>query len=130
MALEHHDAGSPIPEEQLPDFAEHCLRHGVQAVCVTLDQRGCVAYHLDDSGGLVEEEIPRIVVEHVVDATGAGDSFAAGMAFGFLQDHDIVSAPPVRQRHGCAAGQRLGPRRLPPAGGDQQADRPHLRALR
>ena len=100
MALEHHDAGNPIPEEQLPVFAEHCLRHGVQAVCVTLDQRGCVAYHLDDSGGLVEEEIPRIVVDDVVDATGAGDSFAAGMAFGFLQDHDIVSAA----RYGNAMG--------------------------
>jgi adenosine kinase len=99
-ALAHHDAGNPIPEEQLPEFAEHCLRHGVQAVCVTLDQRGCVAYHLDGSGGLVEEEIPRIVVENVVDATGAGDSFAAGMAFGFLQDHDIVSAA----RYGNAMG--------------------------
>jgi sugar/nucleoside kinase (ribokinase family) len=100
IELEHHHAGNPIPEEQLPDFAEHCLRHGVQAVCVTLDQRGCVAYHLDESGGLVEEEIPRIVVDDVVDATGAGDSFAAGMAFGFLQDHDIVSAA----RYGNAMG--------------------------
>ena len=59
-----------------------------------------MAYHLDESGGLVEEEIPRIVVDDVVDATGAGDSFAAGMAFGFLQDHDIVSAA----RYGNAMG--------------------------
>ena len=100
IALEHHDAGAPISTELLPEFAEHCLRHGVKAVCVTLDQRGCVAYHLDEGGGLVEEEIPRIVVEDVVDATGAGDSFAAGMAFGFLQDHDIVSAA----RYGNAMG--------------------------
>jgi sugar/nucleoside kinase (ribokinase family) len=32
------------------------------------------------------------VIEHVVDTTGAGDSFAAGMAFGYLQDRDIVRA--------------------------------------
>lgn len=91
-ALAHHDAGNPIPEEQLPAFAEHCLRRGVRAVCVTLDQRGCVAYHLDDGGGVVEREIPRIRVENVVDATGAGDSFAAGMAFGYLEYRDIVRA--------------------------------------
>ena len=99
-ALAHHDAGNPIPEEQLPDFAEHCLRHGVRAVCVTLDQRGCVAYQLDESGALVEQEVPRIVVDNVVDATGAGDSFAAGMAFGFMQSHDIVAAA----RYGNAMG--------------------------
>jgi adenosine kinase len=99
-ALAYHDAGNPIPEEQLPDFAEHCLHRGVKAVCVTLDQRGCVAYQLDGSGALVEEEVPRIVVENVVDATGAGDSFAAGMAFGFMQSHDIVAAA----RYGNAMG--------------------------
>jgi adenosine kinase len=59
-----------------------------------------VAYQLDDSGALVEEEVPRIVVENVVDATGAGDSFAAGMAFGFMQSHDIVAAA----RYGNAMG--------------------------
>ena len=44
--------------------------------------------------------VPRIVVENVVDATGAGDSFAAGMAFGFMQSHDIVAAA----RYGNAMG--------------------------
>jgi sugar/nucleoside kinase (ribokinase family) len=92
IAQEEHDAGTPIPPEKLPEFAEHCLRHGVRAVCVTLDQRGCVAYWLNESGGLEERVVPRIPVEHVVDTTGAGDSFAAGMAFGYLQDGDIVRA--------------------------------------
>ena len=91
-ALERHDAGAPIPAEQLPDFAEHCLRHGVKAVCVTLDQRGCNAYWLDGNGDLVGENVPRIPIENVVDTTGAGDSFAAGLAFGYLQDAHIVKA--------------------------------------
>jgi sugar/nucleoside kinase (ribokinase family) len=92
IALEHHDAGAPISTELLPEFAEHALRHGVQALCVTLDERGCVVYRLDEAGGLVERIVPRIPVEHVVDTTGAGDSFAAGMAFGYLQDRDVVRA--------------------------------------
>ena len=91
-ALEHHDAGAPIPPEQLPDFAEHCLRHGVKAVCVTLDERGCAAYWLDEAGELVERIVPRIPIEHVVDTTGAGDSFAAGLAFGYLQGADVARA--------------------------------------
>ena len=99
-ALARHDAGNPIPEEQLPEFAEHCLRHGVKAVCVTLDQRGCVAYSLDGSGAVQEQEIPRIPVADVVDATGAGDSFAAGMAFGYLRTRDIAAAA----RYGNAMG--------------------------
>jgi sugar/nucleoside kinase (ribokinase family) len=92
IAQEADAAGTPLPPEKLPEFAEHCLRHGVRAVCVTLDERGCVAYWLDESGGLAERVVPRIPVGHVVDTTGAGDSFAAGMAFGYLQDGDIVRA--------------------------------------
>lgn len=78
VALEHHDAGAPIATETLPEFAEHCLRHGVTAVCITLDERGCAAYWLDENGDLAERIVPRIPIEHVVDTTGAGDSFAAG----------------------------------------------------
>jgi adenosine kinase len=64
----------------------------VTAVCVTLDERGCAAYWLDENGALAERIVPRIPIEHVVDTTGAGDSFAAGLAFGYLQDADVVRA--------------------------------------
>ncbi len=94
------EPGSPVAVEELPFFAEHCLRQGVTAVCVTLDQEGCVAFVLDEDDNLAQHTIPRITVENVVDTTGCGDSFAAGMAFGFLQDHDIISAA----RYGNAMG--------------------------
>ena len=112
-ALEHHDAGAPDP-----DGAAAGVRRALPA------PRG--AGGVRDAGRarlrglparrvrrLVEQVVPRIPVEHVVDTTGAGDSFAAGMAFGYLQDRDIVRRRAVRQRDGRAAVQRLGARRLP-----------------
>ena len=38
------------------------------------------------------EFVDRIEVENVVDTTGAGDSFAAGLAFGYLAHRDYVVA--------------------------------------
>lgn len=98
-------AGLPLPVSDLPAFAEHCLQGGVHAVCVTLDESGCAVYSYDDSGRMVEHLVDRLPVDHVVDSTGAGDSFAAGMAFGYLRYHDIVQAA----RYGNAMGaQRCG----------------------
>jgi adenosine kinase len=115
--------GQPMTEEEMPRFAEHCLRHGVQAVCVTLDEQGCVAYRLDGDD-LEEHVVPRIPVENVVDTTGCGDSFAAGMAFGYLFGRDIVKA--------CQYGNAMGAQRcagselsiyLPRAETDAQIER-------
>ena len=130
IALEHHDAGAPISTELLPEFAEHSLRHGVKALCVTLDERGCVVYRLDEAG-----EPGR--------ADRARDPGRARRRHHrrrrLLRRRHGVRLPagprrrarsPVRQRHGRAALHRLGAQRLPPARGDEQADRPHLRERR
>ncbi len=95
--------GDPIPLDQLPAFAAHALARGVRSVCVTLDESGCVAYTLDENGELVENNVPRIPIDKVVDTTGCGDSFAAGMAFGYLLDGDIVTA--------CRFGNAMGAQR-------------------
>jgi hypothetical protein len=92
--------GKPMTAAEMPAFAEHCLRHGVRAVCITLDEEGCVVYHLDATGVMQEHLVPRIHVENVVDTTGCGDSFAAGMAFGYLEHDDFVMAA----RYGNAMG--------------------------
>ncbi len=116
--------GHPMTESEMPTFAEHCLRRGVKAVCVTLDERGCVAYRLDGEGTLEEHAVPHVPVENVVDTTGAGDSFAAGMAFGYLFERDIVKA--------CQYGNAMGAQRcagtglqiyLPRAETDAQIER-------
>jgi hypothetical protein len=92
-----------LTDEQLRELAHHCLDRGVGAVCVTLDERGCVAFFRDGSGGVAENWVDRIEVEHVVDTTGAGDSFAGGLAYGYLAYRDYVVA--------CQYGNAMGAQR-------------------
>ena len=93
-----------LSDEQLRDLARHCLDRGVGAVCVTLDERGCVAFFRDGSGGVAGAFVDRIEVEHVVDTTGAGDSFAGGLAYGYLAYRDYVVA--------CQYGNAMGAQRV------------------
>src|SRR5712672_3048186 len=60
---------SRLSTEELRGLAHHCLDRGVGAVCVTLDERGCVAFYPNGSGGVAGEFVDRIEVKHVVDTT-------------------------------------------------------------
>lgn len=84
-------------------LGKHCLDRGVGAVCVTLDADGCVVFYRDGAGGVTEELVGPVPVEHVVDTTGAGDSFAAGLAYGYLAYEDYVAA--------CQYGNAMGAQR-------------------
>jgi sugar/nucleoside kinase (ribokinase family) len=96
--------------EELRDMARHCLDRGVGAVCVTLDERGCLVFYQDGSAGFTEEHVAPVPIEHVVDTTGAGDSFAAGLAFGYLAYRDYVVA--------CQYGNAMGAQRCTGPGTD------------
>jgi adenosine kinase len=104
-------AQSPEPVTgDLRKLARHCLDHGVGAVCITLDERGCLAFYRDGAGRFTEEHVDPVPVEHVVDTTGAGDSFAAGLAFGYLAYQDYVVA--------CQYGNAMGAQRCTGPGTD------------
>ncbi len=89
--------------DKLPKFANHCLDLGVKALYVTLDQHGCAVYFKNASGRMREHLVKRVLVENVIDTTGCGDSFAGGLAFGFLATGDYVKAC---QYGNCAGAQR------------------------
>ena len=90
------DELKPMPDEmneaELAEFAKHCLEHGTGAVYITLDSRGCMIYTLEN-GEMISTFVKSVKVEEVIDTTGCGDSFAGGLAFGFLDgDKDYVKA--------------------------------------
>ncbi|MBR9919321.1 MAG: carbohydrate kinase family protein [Bacteroidetes bacterium] len=77
--------------EDLPKLAAHCLNKGVKSVVITTDENGCMAYFMKN-GQMQEEFVPSVKVDEVIDTTGCGDSFAGGLAFGWLKDQDYISA--------------------------------------
>ncbi len=73
-----------LDRKDLRAFADHCLDLGVRCVYITVDSRGCLVYYRE-RGKTKEEMVPAIKVQHVVDTTGCGDSFAGGVGFGLLE---------------------------------------------
>ncbi|MEZ4874881.1 MAG: carbohydrate kinase family protein [Flavobacteriaceae bacterium] len=91
-SLEDLKNNEEIEKEQLPLFAEYCLKHGLKALYVTLDSRGVMVYTLQN-GRLHQELVPSVPVAQVIDTTGCGDSFAGGIAFSLLNaPSDFVKA--------------------------------------
>lgn len=74
-----------IDFDELRKFASHCLDKGVKCVYITVDSRGCMTYYKKD-GVMQEEMVPAVKVDHVIDTTGCGDSFAGGIGFGLLDE--------------------------------------------
>lgn len=82
---ESADFEKEISAEEMRAFAAHCLGQGVKCLCVTMDSRGCMVFY--KTGGKMNEVlVPAVPVQHVIDTTGCGDSFAGGLGFGLLQD--------------------------------------------
>lgn len=80
LSTDHLEPG----RDHLRPLAEYCLQRGLKALIVTTDEHGCLVYTYKD-GVLQEDFVPSVRVEHVVDTTGCGDSFAGGLAFGLLR---------------------------------------------
>ncbi|HEU5146476.1 MAG TPA: carbohydrate kinase family protein [Chryseosolibacter sp.] len=89
---ESSDFEKEISQEEMRQFASHCLGNGVKCLIVTMDSRGCLVFY--KSGGKQREVmVPAVPVDHVIDTTGCGDSFAGGIGFGLLQNpKDYVRA--------------------------------------
>ena len=119
--------GQPMTESEMPRFAEHCLRHGVRAVCVTLDEQGCVAYRLDGDGKLEEHIVPRVPGGERRRHHGLRRLVRRGHGLRLPLRARHREGLPVRQRDGRPTLRGLRAVDLPAARRDRRADRAHLR---
>lgn len=89
---ESADFDRDITSDEMREFALHCLSFGVKCLCITMDSRGCIVFY-KSRGRLQETLVPAVQVDHVIDTTGCGDSFAGGLGFGLLQrPNDYIQA--------------------------------------
>lgn len=83
-------------DEDMERAAEELLDQGTRCVVVSLGPRGC--YWADRDGNRFYRSLRP--VERMVDATGAGDAFMAGIVYGFMAG----MAPLAARRWALAAG--------------------------
>ena len=84
------------------DLARHLQKRGVKTVVVTRGEKGALIIHQDKV-----IEIPGIGVD-VVDTTGAGDAFSAGLAVALAEKKELVEAVQFANCSGALACTKLG----------------------
>ena len=87
------------------DAAVSALRNDARAAVVTRSGRGCVVITREET-----DAVPAYPVERVVDATGAGDLFAAGFLVGVARGADYRTAARLGALAAAEVIQHLGAR--------------------
>ncbi len=101
--LPNDDEAAALTGEDDPRrMAERLLELGAGTVVVTMGERGLVAANRDET-----IELPAPTIE-VVEPSGAGDAFAAGLVVGLLHDWDLRRCVEFASVIGASACTRLG----------------------
>jgi adenosine kinase len=96
---------------QTADFetALESLRDDIALGVVTRSEKGCVIVH-----GKITERVPASPISRMVDATGAGDLFAAGFLVGHSRGFDLAAAGRLGALAAAEVIQHVGARPLTP----------------
>jgi adenosine kinase len=87
------------------DTALNALRNDARLAVVTRSEKGCLVVTREET-----DAIPASPVEHLVDATGAGDLFAAGFLVGLSRGADYRTAARLGALSAAEVIQHLGAR--------------------
>jgi adenosine kinase len=91
------------------DTALEALRNDIALAVVTRSEKGCVVVQ-----GSTTERVPAAPIEQVVDATGAGDLFAAGFLVGYSRGKDLRISAQLGALAAAEVIQHVGARPLTP----------------
>jgi adenosine kinase len=81
------------------------LRQDGRLAVVTRSEKGCVIISQDET-----VSVPAVPIEKMVDATGAGDLFAAGFLFGLARGRDHKTAAQLGALAASEVIQHIGAR--------------------
>ncbi|MGI5888442.1 MAG: PfkB family carbohydrate kinase [Oscillospiraceae bacterium] len=84
MELETVTGISASTDEGLEEACRKAISLGVRRVVVSRGKKGC--FMMDNTGKIIKRKFKP--VEKMVNATGAGDSFMAGLIYGFINGFD------------------------------------------
>jgi hypothetical protein len=82
--LEELEGDQKLDVSHLPQLAAECLNAGLKTLIITVDADGCLIY-TKDGDTIKEQMVASTKMDHVVDTTGCGDTFAGGLAYGLLR---------------------------------------------
>lgn len=92
-----------ISEQKTPeDIAKWCLDQGTKNVIIKMDKQGC--YLANEN---IQIQVPALKV-NLIDSTGAGDCFLAGLVKGLLNNYDLIKATQMANAAGAMCVQSLG----------------------
>ena len=111
LVVNEHEAAQLATSDETGSELLRRLRErtGARSVVMTLGERGAL---VDD--GIEVHAIPPVVVEQVVDATGAGDTFVGVLAARLARGDGVVAAASAANK--CAAKAVTWPGARPPVG--------------
>lgn len=84
-------------------IAEHYMKSGTKKIVITLDKKGAYFKSVKESG-----YAPTFRADAVVDTTGAGNAFAAGLISGIIEDIPLAEAVVRANACGCISIQKEG----------------------
>jgi adenosine kinase len=91
------------------DTALEALRGDIGLAVATRSEKGCVVVQ-----GKMTERVPAAPIEQMVDATGAGDLFAAGFLVGYSRGKDLRTSAQLGALAAAEVIQHVGARPLTP----------------
>jgi 5-dehydro-2-deoxygluconokinase len=103
VRIQHQQISAPEVQGDIDEAIQTILKAGPEVLIVKRGSKGATIFHRD---GRVEE-VPGFPVE-VLNVLGAGDAFASGFIYGYLQGWDLYKACRLGNASGAWVVQRPG----------------------
>ena len=103
VSIEHQQISAPTIKGNIEDSIQKIIHSGPEILIVKRGAKGATIYHKDGW----EKDVPGFPVE-ILNILGAGDAFASGFIYGYLQGWELYKACRLGNASGAWVVQRPG----------------------